>query len=67
MTTAGWGTVDLGLSYEPITDLFISGNLNNLFDREYVRYQDVGGMSDALSKYNAEAGRNFNVFVKYNF
>jgi iron complex outermembrane receptor protein len=67
VTTAGWGTVDLGLSYEPITDLFISGNLNNLFDREYVRYQDVGGMSDAQSKYNAEAGRNFNVFLKYNF
>ncbi|OBU27342.1 TonB-dependent hemoglobin/transferrin/lactoferrin family receptor [Photobacterium kishitanii] len=67
VTTAGWGTVDLGLSYEPITDLFISSNLNNLFNREYIRYQDVGGMSDAISKYNAEAGRNFNVLVKYNF
>lgn len=67
VTTAGWSTVDLGLSYEPITDLFISSNLNNLFNREYIRYQDVGGMSDAISKYNAEAGRNFNVLVKYNF
>ncbi|CEO41048.1 TonB-dependent hemoglobin/transferrin/lactoferrin family receptor [Photobacterium kishitanii] len=67
VTTAGWSTVDLGLSYEPITDLFISSNLNNLFNREYIRYQDVGGMSDAISKYNAEAGRNFNVLIKYNF
>lgn len=65
--TDSWATADLGLSYELITDLNISLNVVNVLDKEYIRYQDVAGISEAQTKYSTEPGRYFTAHVKYQF
>ncbi|WP_058119767.1 TonB-dependent hemoglobin/transferrin/lactoferrin family receptor [Photobacterium kishitanii] len=65
--TSGWGTVDLGFSYEPINNLSVNANINNILNHEYIRYQDVAGLSEYNNRYNTEAGRNFNVSMSYKF
>lgn len=66
-TTSGWASVDLGVSYAVNSALDISANVVNLFDKEYIRYQDVAGISDSNKKYSTEPGRYFTVNAKYAF
>ncbi|OXX54361.1 MULTISPECIES: TonB-dependent hemoglobin/transferrin/lactoferrin family receptor [unclassified Vibrio] len=65
--TSAWSTVDLGVSYQVMRDLDVSLNIMNLFDREYVRYQDVAGVSQSQTLYSTEPGRYFTATAKYVF
>ncbi|MBW3695455.1 TonB-dependent hemoglobin/transferrin/lactoferrin family receptor [Vibrio sp. T187] len=66
-TTSGWATIDLGISYAFNGGLDISANVVNLLDKNYIRYQDVGGISDDAKGYSTEPGRYFTVNAKYEF
>lgn len=66
-TTAGWASVDMGMSYAWDFGLSLSANVINLFDKEYVRYQDVAGIIDSQKLYSTEPGRYFTVNAKYVF
>lgn len=66
-TTSGWGVLDMGASYHFSSGLEISANVVNLFDREYIRYQDVAGISSSATKYSTEPGRYFTFNAKYIF
>lgn len=66
-TTSSWATVDLGVNYAVTTDFNISANIINLFDKEYIRYQDVAGIMDSAKGYSTEPGRYFTVNAKYVF
>ena len=62
-----WASVDLGLSYSWNFGLDVSANVINLFDKEYIRYQDVAGIADSNKLYSTEPGRYFTVNAKYEF
>lgn len=66
-TTSGWATVDMGVSYSWDFGLDVSANVINLFDKEYIRYQDVAGIIDSHKYYSTEPGRYFTVHAKYQF
>ena len=66
-TTSGWATVDMGVSYSWNFGLDVSANVINLFDKEYIRYQDVAGIIDSNKHYSTEPGRYFTVHAKYQF
>ncbi|MGF1709599.1 TonB-dependent hemoglobin/transferrin/lactoferrin family receptor [Vibrio kagoshimensis] len=66
-TTAGWASVDMGMSYAWDFGLNLSANVINLFDKEYIRYQDVAGVMDSNKGYSTEPGRYFTVNAKYVF
>ena len=65
--TSGWGVLDMGASYYFSSGLEISANVVNLFNREYIRYQDVAGISSSAAKYATEPGRYFTFNAKYIF
>ena len=65
---AGYGVIDWITQYELNSDLKINLVVNNLFDKEYVRYVNVAGHAvDSSFENIAEAGRNFSATVSYNF
>lgn len=64
--TSGYGSVDIGASYE-YKNYAISFNINNLFDKRYVRYQDVAGRSYDMAEYDAANGRYVNLSFKMEF
>ena len=66
-TTSGWASVDLGVSYSWNFGLDVSANVMNLFDKEYIRYQDVAGIANSNKIYSTEPGRYFTVNAKYAF
>ncbi|WP_394246290.1 TonB-dependent hemoglobin/transferrin/lactoferrin family receptor [Vibrio profundi] len=65
--TSGWATIDLGASYSLTRDFNVSANIINLLDKNYIRYQDVGGISDSDKGYSTQPGRYFTVNAKYEF
>ncbi|USD42881.1 TonB-dependent hemoglobin/transferrin/lactoferrin family receptor [Vibrio sp. SCSIO 43135] len=65
--TAGWATVDLGIGYDFSKDFYVNANLINVFDKEYVRYQDVAGLIDSQTRFSTEPGRYFTVNAHYAF
>ena len=66
-TTAGWASVDMGMSYAWDFGLSLSANVINLFDKEYIRYQDVAGVMDLNKGDSTEPGRYFTLNAKYVF
>ncbi|MCV3263785.1 TonB-dependent receptor [Vibrio harveyi] len=54
--TSSWSTVDLGATYHVTKDLRLSATVVNLFDKEYIRYQDVAGIADENKHYSTEPG-----------
>ncbi|KHT48225.1 TonB-dependent hemoglobin/transferrin/lactoferrin family receptor [Vibrio sinaloensis] len=66
-TTAGWGAVDIGLGYDFGDNTNISVNVINLFDREYIRYQDIAGLESLHEAFQTESGRYFTVNARYAF
>ncbi|MCR9963792.1 TonB-dependent hemoglobin/transferrin/lactoferrin family receptor [Vibrio antiquarius] len=62
-----WNTFDLGASYQITEDFRLSATIINLFDKEYIRYQDVAGIADESKRYSTEPGRYFTVNAKYIF
>lgn len=66
-TTAGWGAVDVGAGYDFGNNASINLNIINLFDREYVPYQDIAGMESLHEKWQTESGRYFTVNARYAF
>lgn len=66
-TTSGWATVDLGVGYNFNANTYVSLNVINLFDREYVRYQDVAGVAESQTRFSTEPGRYFTVNARYAF
>ncbi|HCG8267500.1 TPA: TonB-dependent hemoglobin/transferrin/lactoferrin family receptor [Vibrio parahaemolyticus] len=65
--TEAWNTLDLGASYQITKDFRLSATIINLFDKEYIRYQDVAGIADESKRYSTEPGRYFTVNAKYIF
>ncbi|MCF7370501.1 TonB-dependent hemoglobin/transferrin/lactoferrin family receptor [Vibrio sp. J2-3(2022)] len=65
--TDSWNTFDLGASYQITKDFRLSATIINLFDKEYIRYQDVAGIADESKRYSTEPGRYFTVNAKYIF
>ncbi|MCR9985959.1 TonB-dependent hemoglobin/transferrin/lactoferrin family receptor [Vibrio antiquarius] len=65
--TDSWNTLDLGASYQITKDFRLSATIINLFDKEYIRYQDVAGIADESKRYSTEPGRYFTVNAKYIF
>ncbi|MDF5306612.1 TonB-dependent receptor, partial [Vibrio parahaemolyticus] len=65
--TEAWNTLDLGASYQITKDFRLSATIINLFDKEYIRYQDVAGIADESKRYSTEPGRYFTVNAKYTF
>ncbi|QUJ67045.1 TonB-dependent receptor [Photobacterium sp. GJ3] len=66
-TTSGWMTVDAGLGYDVTPDFRVNAAVHNLLDREYTRYQDVAGVTEAQTRFSTEPGRYFSVNAKYRF
>lgn len=66
-TTSGWMTLDAGAGYHLSPDFRINASVHNLFDRQYTRYQDVAGVSEAQTTFSTEPGRYFSVNAKYSF
>ncbi len=66
-TTSNWATFDLGMNYAFSPNFNVSANIINLFDKEYIRYQDVAGVMDSAKGYSTEPGRYFTVNAKYVF
>ncbi|GMM74855.1 TonB-dependent hemoglobin/transferrin/lactoferrin family receptor [Vibrio alginolyticus] len=65
--TSSWSTVDLGATYHVTKDLRLSATVVNLFDKEYIRYQDVAGIAEENKHYSTEPGRYFTLNAKYEF
>ncbi|MDF2152676.1 TonB-dependent hemoglobin/transferrin/lactoferrin family receptor [Vibrio sp. CAU 1672] len=65
--TSAWNAFDLGASYHISKDLRLSATIVNLFDKEYIRYQDVAGIAEESKHYSTEPGRYFTVNAKYQF
>ncbi|HCE3305647.1 TPA: TonB-dependent hemoglobin/transferrin/lactoferrin family receptor [Vibrio parahaemolyticus] len=65
--TEAWNTLDLGASYQITKDFRLSATIINLFDKEYIRYQDVAGIADESKRYSTEPGRYFTVNAKFIF
>ncbi|MBD1583389.1 TonB-dependent receptor domain-containing protein [Pseudoalteromonas sp. S16_S37] len=65
--TSGWGTTDLFAHYQ-IGKWQINGGVFNVFDKEYVSYQDVAGQdkNTSLSQYT-QPGRHIAAKLKYIF
>lgn len=66
-TTEAWNRFDLFAAYQWNPDLTISASVINVLDNEYLRYQDVAGISQANTAYSTEPGRYFTVNVNYQF
>ena len=64
---SSWIALDVGGSYKPISQLKLSANLMNLFDRNYTRYQDVAGILATDTHYMSQAGRYFTLNMRYEF
>lgn len=65
--TSGWMTLDAGAGFNLSPDFRINASVHNLFDRQYTRYQDVAGVSEAQTTFSTEPGRYFSVNAKYRF
>ncbi|MDG6895301.1 TonB-dependent receptor [Volucribacter amazonae] len=80
--TSSVNLVDLGVYWKPISDLTLSANINNLFDKKYWNWADIsyfaimdasanGDNTTVINANNADAytapGRNFNLGVRYEF
>ncbi|HDX8380128.1 TPA: TonB-dependent hemoglobin/transferrin/lactoferrin family receptor [Aeromonas salmonicida] len=66
--SAGWGVVDLYAQFKPIQDLQLNVGVFNLFDKEYVSYENITGQSATANTSNkTEPGRNLSARVKYVF
>lgn len=65
--TSGWASVDLGLGYQFSSQASINLNVYNVLDREYIRYQDVAGISESQTRFSTEPGRYFTLNARYAF
>jgi len=67
-TTAGYGVVDWLLHYSFSDNLKASFVVNNIADKEYIRYNSIAGHGiDADLDYFAAQGRNMRLNVNYRF
>ena len=65
---AGYGSVDVMVSYDVNDDWRFNVAVNNLFDKEYIRQIGVGGhASDSTLEGLTEAGRTIAANVSYQF
>ena len=66
-TTSGWGSVDIGAGYSFDENSYVSINVINVFDREFVRYQDIAGLESLHETFSTESGRHFTINARYAF
>ena len=66
---AGYTVLDLGASWQPLTDLTLTANLNNVFDTVYWRWSDVRGLADSSPVRDAYTapGRTLQLAARYAF
>lgn len=64
--TKSYGSVDIGTSYT-YKNYSVSLNINNLFNKRYVKYQDVAGRAYDMAQYDAANGRYANISFKMEF
>jgi iron complex outermembrane receptor protein len=66
--SAGFATFDLSAGYKPIQGLTIGGAVLNIFDKAYYEHLNYSYQnSDIMSGRIYESGRNFTVYLNYNF
>ena len=65
-TSDSWWTTDLHLGYQAWDTLTLNLALNNVFDREYTRYQEVAG-SLPLTQDLTQPSRNLSFSARYQF
>ncbi|RYV02551.1 TonB-dependent hemoglobin/transferrin/lactoferrin family receptor [Shewanella sp. OPT22] len=66
--TAGYATVDFQIGYQFSENLALNLSAKNLFDKEYVRFNNVVGHDEGSDlSYNTSPGRNFNAKLVYKF
>lgn len=68
MKTSGYGSVDWLVNWQINDEINFNLVANNIFDKEYVMYSNVAGLSDTDSVNQfTQAGRNLSANVKYSF
>lgn len=66
--SAGYGVVDISAYYNPLENLTLRAGVNNVFDKEYLTYQDVRSITPTNNKdIFSQPGRNWAVSVEYKF
>ncbi|WP_394143291.1 TonB-dependent hemoglobin/transferrin/lactoferrin family receptor [Vibrio atypicus] len=65
--TSGWGSVDIGAGYSFDENSYVSINVINVFDREFIRYQDIAGLESLHETFSTESGRHFTINARYAF
>jgi len=64
----GYGAVDWLLNYQMTDEIKFNLAVNNIFDKEYVKYNKLVGHAQGSDTSNVtEAGRNFAMSLKYQF
>ena len=68
-TTDNWTTVDLFMRYDINNRFMLSGGVLNMFDKEYIEYSSLAGITDDGRDLNlySEPGRTFSLSLKYIF
>ncbi|MDH3322608.1 MAG: TonB-dependent receptor, partial [Flavobacteriaceae bacterium] len=64
----GFATFDLSAGFKPLKDLTVGAAVLNIFDKAYYEHMNYSYInSDLLSGRIFEPGRNFTVYINYNF
>ena len=66
-TTSGWSTVDAGITYTPNDTYTFNIAVFNIFNKKYLKYQDVKGTKNHGKDFHARENRYFNVNFKMEF
>ncbi len=64
--TDSWHSIDMGVSYDITKNLRLSGTVINVLDQDYMRYQDVAGVSEQQATLHG-TGRYFTLNARYIF
>ncbi|WP_332404554.1 TonB-dependent hemoglobin/transferrin/lactoferrin family receptor [Vibrio metschnikovii] len=66
-STESWHSFDWYITYQWTPAFTLSGSVINIFDNEYIRYQDVAGIAQENTRYSTKPGRYFTINAKYQF
>ncbi|NQY21662.1 MAG: TonB-dependent receptor [Campylobacteraceae bacterium] len=66
-STDGWSTVDAGITYTPNDTYTFNIAVFNIFNKQYIKYQDAKGTIDSGKDFHARENRYFNANFKMEF
>ncbi len=65
-TSKSWWVADAQAEYQITENFIVNLALNNLFDKQFTRYQDIAGLAPTERDYS-QPGRNFIASIRYTF